>query len=960
VSIKVPSQKKLQGGSRPSLDCDGAVRCLDLVRLLVRELPGKANFARGAWVIFARPDDVSAVVLTTGEPSTQQAIDSLHRQTVRLHDVIVVGEEVAPFHKALNIGAAQVKTPFFVQVDADMVLDPHCIAALRHGMSRRIGIVAARLRDALIGQVVGVRLYRTDCFNTETFQNSISPDTDFYEAIRRRGWETAYIGRIGRPELDQWATFGEHRPTYTPSYTYRKHLLGGRRYRYRGSTGGLRWHFSRLEASRHPSALVAQVGLAHGFFLDADWDLLGVPHDDHEFPRLDAFLRFPRTSRGCGALALPSAEVTVAERFRWVYRLGCALGAAGDPQTFIRLMRELNDTGAIDRAWILKIALCQGLLADAADEVNIEADYRILQDFLGETDSVLRLSGAPAPIESDLDSINTYAANAGLDRFVLTGPVPPAAEYAASRLGPECVFRETGRKIIVTTDPFGRPRIKVPFRLFGHVACTEPERLTGLFWCGDLLRGGYTCAHLPTSRGPKKVSLLRQFVTNLVQRCGLHSSSLADPQHIFRTMTRQRSPRYEPNAECVLMIIPSFIRGGCERQMVVTAAGLIRRGHDVRILGFDPLDRGVSGMEDEIAKLGVKPQLCDDFRGPRGGGWSRAPEEAALAVDLSQLPRWIADKIGPVSMAILHHRPSVVHAWHDVPAVIGGLAACALGVPRLIISQSGLSVIHFGKCADHLLSAYQYVAGNKNTVLLNNSAAGAADYTRWLGRWTGSIRVLYDGFMPETLRTVSSHEVAQFRATLGIRSEAPVVGALIRFVEEKDPYLWLDTAAKIADARSDVRFLLAGQGVLHNRLVRRAAALGLADRVILPGAISDVGLAYAALDVVLLTSSVEGVPHMLVEAQAAGRPVVTTDVGGVCEALIDGRTGSVVRRRSPECLAEAVLAILSDDLWRTRLRTEGPMFVAERFGFERMIRQTIEAYGIGNNRQVVGVGSSHV
>jgi hypothetical protein len=335
-------------------------------------------------VSFTQTNDVTAVVLTTGEPTTRQAIDSLRRQTMRPREVVVVRGE-APFHKALNTGAAQVKTPFFVQVDADMILDPHCIATLRRNMGRRTGIVVAWLRDALIERVVGVKLFRSECFESEVFQNSISPDTDFVNAIARRGWETVYIGRLG---ADQWATFGEHRPTYTFSYTYHKSLREGRRYRYRRSISDLRWHLGRFELSRNASALVAQIGLARGIFLKADWDLHGIPHDDESFARLDAFLRRPQTNNGSTAAALPPFEAPPAESFRRFYRLGRDLGDAGNSQAFVQLMRRLNHTGSIGGAWIRKIALCQGLLSAAAEEANVKADFRVMQDFLGVSEPV--------------------------------------------------------------------------------------------------------------------------------------------------------------------------------------------------------------------------------------------------------------------------------------------------------------------------------------------------------------------------------------------------------------------------------------------------------------------------------------------------------------------------------------------------------------------------------------------
>jgi glycosyltransferase involved in cell wall biosynthesis len=99
------------------------------------------------------------------------------------------------------------------------------------------------------------------------------------------------------------------------------------------------------------------------------------------------------------------------------------------------------------------------------------------------------------------------------------------------------------------------------------------------------------------------------------------------------------------------------------------------------------------------------------------------------------------------------------------------------------------------------------------------------------------------------------------------------------------------------------------------------------------------------MDVVLLTSAVEGLPNVMIEAQAVGRPVVATDVGGTREALLEGRTGIIVPQRQPESLAKAVITMLDDVNRRVRIRTEGPKFVARRFGLERMVDETLGYYG---------------
>jgi glycosyltransferase involved in cell wall biosynthesis len=105
-------------------------------------------------------------------------------------------------------------------------------------------------------------------------------------------------------------------------------------------------------------------------------------------------------------------------------------------------------------------------------------------------------------------------------------------------------------------------------------------------------------------------------------------------------------------------------------------------------------------------------------------------------------------------------------------------------------------------------------------------------------------------------------------------------------------------------------------------------------------------LVYALLDVLLLTSTMEGTPNVLIEAQATGRPVVATDVGGTREAVKDGVTGILVRERSAGKLADAVLRILEDPSWPARARVSGPAWVSERFGLDRMIEETLAAYAM--------------
>ena len=321
--------------------------------------------------------DVAAVVLTIGEPFVGRALASLAAQTLPPREVIVI-EHLSPFFRAMNEAAARVTTPFFVQVDADMILDPNCLEALRASVREDTGMAVAELRDALLGQVVGVKLFRTECVRRTGFPDSISPDTDFGAAIGRRGWATRYLeppdGEPGAPR----PTLGEHRPDYTPAYTYRKHLLEGCRLRDRGARGGLRWRCERLVASPHPLARLALLALAHGFFLAADGDLLRPGGDEPDAARLLALLE---SKVRCDAAAdlLPLARHP---RLRDVYRrfalAGHTIARDSAGATVHDILTALDGPPGNWRTLVARIGLGHGLLSPDRPPAALVADGHAL------------------------------------------------------------------------------------------------------------------------------------------------------------------------------------------------------------------------------------------------------------------------------------------------------------------------------------------------------------------------------------------------------------------------------------------------------------------------------------------------------------------------------------------------------------------------------------------------------
>jgi glycosyltransferase involved in cell wall biosynthesis len=121
---------------------------------------------------------------------------------------------------------------------------------------------------------------------------------------------------------------------------------------------------------------------------------------------------------------------------------------------------------------------------------------------------------------------------------------------------------------------------------------------------------------------------------------------------------------------------------------------------------------------------------------------------------------------------------------------------------------------------------------------------------------------------------------------------------------------------------------------------------GIADRVIFAGEMADPKPALAAMQVFLLASREEGLPNVVIEAQAQSVPVVTTRAGGAPEAIDPDKSGIVVDRADPAALATEVLRVLDNRAWAEAASTRARAFVAERFGEARMLDETLRQYGI--------------
>jgi glycosyltransferase involved in cell wall biosynthesis/predicted O-methyltransferase YrrM len=393
----------------------------------------------------------------------------------------------------------------------------------------------------------------------------------------------------------------------------------------------------------------------------------------------------------------------------------------------------------------------------------------------------------------------------------------------------------------------------------------------------------------------------------------------------------------------VVLVCGNLSPGGAERQVANTLIGLKQRGvEDVHLLAhhLQPgrhqynfhLGRvraaGVSAHEIERAHTSPSdPEIPQSLRKASPG----LPSD--LLLDIANLAREF-DRL----------KPEVVHAWLDWDNIRAGFAAAICGVPRILLSGRNLAPYNFNLHQSYMKAGYRLLATLPNVQFLNNSRAGGDNYADWIGISRDRIKIIYNGFSPGDGDTLNADERRRQRHEIGVGDNDFLVGGIFRFEDEKRPLLWLDCAAKIASALPNARFVLYGQGSMRAAMEARIAKPDLEGRATLAGTTKTPLEAMSLMDIFLLTSHGEGLPNVLIEAQSVGTPVVSTRVGGAPEAIDLDVAGKVVDSADPDQLAFAVIEFLQNPDARLRAKTAGPRFVRSKFGYERMIEETIAAY----------------
>jgi glycosyltransferase involved in cell wall biosynthesis len=211
----------------------------------------------------------------------------------------------------------------------------------------------------------------------------------------------------------------------------------------------------------------------------------------------------------------------------------------------------------------------------------------------------------------------------------------------------------------------------------------------------------------------------------------------------------------------------------------------------------------------------------------------------------------------------------------------------------------------------------------------------------------GQCAVIYSGMDLGRFQRAGSlgeEEVRALRGESGIPADAVVIGSASRLEERKGHRYLIDAVAELARSFPQVHLLVAGDGPLREALDEQTRRAGMSGRVHFLGHRPDAERVIAMIDIFALTSTNEGLPRVLVQAAAMGKPIVAFAAPGVREVVVHGQNGYVVKIGDVGGLVAHLQQMLEDLPAARAMGRRGPALVDERWSVSRMVDSLSEVY----------------
>ncbi len=381
----------------------------------------------------------------------------------------------------------------------------------------------------------------------------------------------------------------------------------------------------------------------------------------------------------------------------------------------------------------------------------------------------------------------------------------------------------------------------------------------------------------------------------------------------------------------VLHVITRLDRGGSAQNTLLTCLGLSDRYEMVLVHG-----------------LSLESQMTDREWQSVHSGIVKAKDLGVKVVPISSLVR----KIAPVQdlqaffslwRLMLQERPDIVHTHTSKTGILGRWAAKMAGVPIIVHTPHGhVFYGHFGPLVSRFFLAIERLTASITDCMVALSEGERNDYIRFSVSSPDKIVTIHSGVEIDRYMKAEVN-VEEKRRSLGLNPNALVVGTVGWLLPIKGPIHLLNAMAHIWRNHPEIRLVFVGKGELEGKLRAEASRMGVSERVTFLGWRDDIPEIMQILDIFVLPSLNEGMGRVLVEAMAAGRPVVASRVGGILDLVEHKKNGFLVGPGDVNGTSLAIKRLLIDRKMRDEMGRMGRA-MAQNFTVKGMVKKIDALY----------------
>ena len=382
----------------------------------------------------------------------------------------------------------------------------------------------------------------------------------------------------------------------------------------------------------------------------------------------------------------------------------------------------------------------------------------------------------------------------------------------------------------------------------------------------------------------------------------------------------------------ILHIITRLDMGGSAQNTLLTCLGLSEKKYEVILAGGLSLESKMTDLEQRSVDRQIE----------------KAKEGGVRVIPIASLVR----KIDPVNdikaffsilLLIIREKPFLVHTHTSKAGILGRLAAKICCVPIIIHTPHGH--VFFGHFRPFVSKLYLLI--EKFFALFTDRVVALTegerkDYIELSVAKPEKIVTIHSGVEIDRFKD-SQVNIEKKKKSLGLNLQSLVVGTVGWLLPIKGPMILLKAMDRVWQKYPDVQLVYVGKGELQETLHTQALQRGLSDRVKFLGWRDDVHEIMPVFDLFVLPSLNEGMGRVLVEAMAAGKPVVASKVGGIPDLVKDGKNGLLVEPGDIDGLSFAIQELLSDKKIRDEMGEKGKN-MAQSFSVEKMIEKINDLY----------------